>query len=105
MWAVYFFFVICCCKAYISQDFVINVQSGFSNICELQFVQSLKTAYKPVNVDPMNYVSLFTLQHILHDNSFGVVRFQLAFPMRWRKKKMNDKVEKNVKFTDNRAIT
>jgi len=77
---------------------------------------TVMAAYKSVNVDPMNYVlPLFTLQHILHvyDNSFCllpkeisgvliqgerglqmVVWFQLAFLLRWRKKKMNEKLEK-----------
>ena len=34
-----------------------------------------------------------------------VVSFQFAFLLKWTKKKMNGKVEKNVKFIDNMVIT
>ncbi|KAH1219257.1 hypothetical protein GmHk_13G039430 [Glycine max] len=71
-------------------------------------------AFKSINLDPMNYVlMLFTLQHILHwgpdprrkKGLQRVIPFQLAFLVRWTKKEMNDKVEKNVKFADNMIIT
>ena len=34
-----------------------------------------------------------------------VVPFQIEFLLRWTKKKMNEKVEKNVKFAGNMVIT
>ena len=35
----------------------------------------------------------------------GSFRFQLTFVLRWTNTKMNEKIEKNVKFIGNRTIT